>query len=237
MQPQIKCLKQKRLRDPTDEVALPLTFVTQAFCLIFAFTLCYVNYTCCVNGDFICTTEKFPTVSDLMGKSPYDKIYCLLMTTYAALKQANFRAHYLRLSGITSDSTNTALLCIGLSSCISGPLIAYFDRYSDVHTHSIVVVFFVIAEVLYFFIYAGILNNHPLKFIGCEGQIQTLNIMKYITLAIGGISIYAKITGQSIGGYSAMIELIVFCISMGVYATLVKISPYVSIVVPEKKQH
>ena len=58
-------------------------------------------------------------------------------------------SNYQRFKGLISDTYNSAMYYFAMGSIVSGPLIAYFDRYSDVHTHSLVAAIFVICEIFY----------------------------------------------------------------------------------------
>ena len=48
----------------------------------FALTLLYFLHVACSTDEFECSTAKFPTVSDLVGKHGRDKIYTIIMTFY-----------------------------------------------------------------------------------------------------------------------------------------------------------
>lgn len=126
---------------------------------------------------------------------------------------------------------NSALMYIGFGSCISGPLIAYFDRYSDVHTHSIVVVIFIVCEVLYVFMFIQLLNDNRTKFPNKNSPIDTLLNLRYLTCVLGGIMLGCKVLGIKNGGFGAIGELIVFEVSFGMYAILACVSPYQDVLV------
>lgn len=155
------------------------------------------------------------------------------MTIYnVLLGQINFRCNYHRFKGIIPDSVNSALYYLGVGSMISGPMIGYFDRYSDVHTHSIFTAIYVICQVVYLANFSYILNKNSDKFEGKGGQIQLMSLFNKVVLVVGGISLYYKIMGIKIGGYSAMIEWVVFESSMAMHNILAYVVDYREIVIP-----
>src|ERR1700733_9519696 len=104
-----------------------------------------------------------------MGTKGRDKIYCIQLTIYNVfVNQVNLRSNYSKFKGIISDNYNNFLFYTAVSSIVSGPLIGYFDRYSDVHTHSFVVAIFVISEILYVLNCIYITNNNRDYFKGKE---------------------------------------------------------------------
>ena len=115
---------------------------------------------------------------------------------------------------------NNTLYYFGLTSCITGPLIAYFDRYSDVQTHSIVTVIFTSCEVLYVFIMVGVMNTNIGEFKGKESMIALSAKMRYVVAVVGGYMLYNKIMDIDIGGWGAIGEWIVFEMSFAFMAVL-----------------
>lgn len=118
----------------------------------------YFGYVGCTDGTFTCDENSFPDISHVMGKAPLNKLYAIMLTWYACVKQANVRAYHQRLQGIASSGTNQALVIYGIISCIFGPLIGFFDVYYNMPVHCFVVALFVIGEVLYIFTMTAVLD-------------------------------------------------------------------------------
>jgi hypothetical protein len=95
-------------------------------------TLIYCGYISCESGVFECSTNSFPDVSHVMGKAPLNKLYAIMLTFYAFVKQAYVRAYHHRLSSFeTEASNNTYLLGFAVLSCVFGPMIGFWDVYYD----------------------------------------------------------------------------------------------------------
>ena len=110
--------------------------------------ICYCGYVKCNDGSFNCENH-FPDISHVMGRAPLNKLYAIMLTVYACVKQAQVRAYHERLRGIASPGTNSNLLIYGAISCVFGPMIGYFDVYYNMTVHCSVVALFVIGELLY----------------------------------------------------------------------------------------
>ena len=66
--------------------------------------LIFMGYLKCNDGTFECTPQKFPYVSKIMGLAPQNKLYAIMLTFYAFVKQFNIRAQYCHLEGIASQN-------------------------------------------------------------------------------------------------------------------------------------
>jgi hypothetical protein len=60
----------------------------------------------CTDGTFTCDDKHFPDISHVMGLAPLNKLYAIMLTGYACVKQAYVRAYHHRLTGIASPCTN-----------------------------------------------------------------------------------------------------------------------------------
>lgn len=194
------------------------------------------GYFSCANGTFECDNKKFPDISHVMGKAPLNKLYAIMLTAYAFVKQAYVRAYHHRLTGIASPSTNQLLIIYGAMSCVFGPLIGYFDVYYNMTVHCTVVALFVVGEVLYIFTVTAILNGARSQFPdAAQSSINTLVTCRAITVVLGVVTLGAKVLSINIDPYSAYIEWGLFNMSFFIFAVLGNIMPYNSVVVPEKQ--
>ncbi len=194
------------------------------------------GYISCTNGTFECDSQKFPDISHVMGKAPLNKLYAIMLTGYAFVKQAYVRAYHHRLTGIASQSTNQLLLIYGIISCVFGPMIGYFDCYYNMTVHCTVVALFVVGEVLYIFTATSILNGARNQFPdAAQSSINTLVTCRTITIVLGVVTLGAKVLGINIDPYSAYIEWTLFNMSFYIFGVLGNIMPYDMVVVPEKQ--
>lgn len=196
------------------------------------------GYMSCTDGTFECTGDHFPDISHVMGKAPLNKLYAIMLTAYAFVKQAYVRAYHHRLTGIASPCTNQAMLIYGLMSCVFGPMIGFFDVYYDMPVHCFVVALFVVGEVLYVFSATAVLNSCRDQFPAAAQQsaIDTLVTARTITLVLGVITLGSKALGYKIDPYSSYIEWILFNLSFYIFAVLGRIMPYNSCVVPQDEK-
>ena len=100
-------------------------------------------------------------ISGIICLPIYDRIACLLFAFYAlTIHQANIRAFYKKLYGISSVSTNDKLLIIGMLSAISLPMISYFDEHNFKIIHGLSAgVFFLSASVYQFWLTTELEKN------------------------------------------------------------------------------
>ena len=216
---------------------LNLSAVTKVVSFMMCATLLGCGYLKCTDGSFECTNGKFPDISHVMGHPPLNKLYAIMLTLYAANKQAYVRAQHARLQGIASACTLQAMLIYGAMSCIFGPMIGFFDVYYDMHVHCFVVALFVIGEVLYFFTATGVLNSCRTAFPqAAQSSIDTLVTCRALTVVLGVITLGSKVIGKDIDPYGAYIEWILFNMSFYLFTVLADIMPYDAIVVPEDEK-
>ena len=195
------------------------------------------GYIKCSDGEYQCTGDSFPDISHVMGHPPTNKLYAIMLTVYAFVKQAQVRAFHHRLSGIASPCTSTAMLVYGFMSCVFGPMIGYFDVYYDMPVHCFVVALFVVGEVLYIFTATGVLNSCRDKFPqSAQSGIDRLVLCRAITVVLGVVTLGTRVVGIKIDPYSSYIEWILFNLSFYIFAVLASIMPYNVVVVPEKEE-
>ena len=214
-----------------------LTTVTK----VVSFLMCGILLTCgyirCNDGTFQCTNTKIPDISHVMGQAPLNKLYAIMLTAYAANKQAYVRAQHQRLQGITSQGTLTAMLIYAALSCIFGPMIGFFDVYYDMQIHCFVVALFCVGEVLYVLTMTAILNSNRSAFPQAGSSIDTLVTCRAVTVVLGVITLGAKVIGADIRPYGGdYIEWILFNLSFYIFGVLADIMPYDAIVVPDDQK-
>ena len=137
-----------------------------------------------------------PDISHVMGKAPLNKLYAIMLTFYACVKQGYVRAYNDRLTGIASNGTRQSLLIYGAISCIFGPMIGFFDVYYNMQVHCFVVALFVIGEVLYIFTMTATLNSTRDQWPqSVQGSIDNLVFCRLVTVVLGVVTLGAKVIG------------------------------------------
>ena len=151
----------KQVKVTSSDIPLSLTVVTQVASFLMAAGLLICGYISCQAGTFECSTNSFPDVSHVMGKAPFNKLYAIMLTFYALVKQAYIRAYHQRFSSIPEASTNNSfLLCYGALSCVFGPMIGFFDVFYNMQVHCTVVAFFVVGEIGYIFTICSMVSSN-----------------------------------------------------------------------------
>ena len=170
-----------------------------------------------------------------MGVAPLNKLYAIMLTFYACVKQEYARAYHQRLNGIASKCTNKALLIYAALSCIFGPCIGFFDCYYDMTLHCTATALFVVGEVLYIFTVIGILSACKAAFAGFESQINWLVQLRRGIVLLGAYTLGAKVFGYDIGIYSAIIEWVLFITSFYIFAIFGSIMSYTDVLVAKQQ--
>lgn len=191
-------------------------------------TLLYCGYIACTTGEYECSSTHLPDVSHVMGHPPLNKLYAIMLTFYAFVKQAYVRAYHDRLSAFPNVAKkNTYLLCYAALSVVFGPMIGYFDVFYNMQVHCLVVAFFVIGEVGYILTIISMVKNNRLSFPqSVQGSIDNLLLCRVVLVILGVISLGSKYMRYDIGVYSAYIEWIVFNLTFVVFAILAQVMPY-----------
>lgn len=76
---------------------LNLTTVTKVVSFLMCGILVACGYVRCNDGTFQCNYPHIPDISHVMGQAPLNKLYAIMLTAYAANKQAYVRAQHQRL--------------------------------------------------------------------------------------------------------------------------------------------
>ena len=212
---------------------ISLTTVTQVTSFFMAAIIICCGYIKCNDGTFTCNENGFPDISHVMGKEPLNKLYAIMLTVYACVKQAYVRAYYEKLQGVISPGTNKALLIYGAISCIFGPMFGYYDVYYNMSIHCLVVALFVIGEVLYIFTMTSVLNRTRSQWSkSAQSGIDQLVLCRLVTVALGAITLGSKAISKNIDPYGSYIEWFLFCLSFYIFALISTIMPYEDVVVP-----
>ena len=228
---------EKKLNEIKPGFPVSITTVTQITSFFMAAIIIYCGYIKCNDGSFTCDENRFPDISHVMGKEPLNKLYAIMLTWYACVKQAYVRAYHQKLSGVISSGTNQMLFIYGAVSCIFGPMIGYFDVYYNMTIHCTVVALFVVGEVLYIFTMTSVLNRTRARWSeSAQSGIDQLVLCRLITVVLGAITLGSKAISKNIDPYGSYIEWILFCLSFYIFALISTIMPYDDVVVPAEEE-
>jgi hypothetical protein len=87
-------------------------------------------------GQYVCTFEQWPMISDVINQEMYTRVFILITAMFMfSVQQVNVRAFYLELHGKIDDSRNFNIMLFGIISLLALPLIGIFDesRWTSVH--------------------------------------------------------------------------------------------------------
>ena len=101
-------------------------------------------------GDYVCTLEKWPMISDVICQEMYNRIFLLLTTIFMfGIQQANIRAFYKQLYGKISNGRNDTMFWFGFASMVALPMIGIFDEKMWKTMHGISAGVFFICFMIY----------------------------------------------------------------------------------------
>ena len=220
--------KKKSVNEADAGIPLPLPLVTKLTSLMMGGILLYCGYTSCQAGTFECSWNDLPDISHVMGKPPLNKLYAIMLTFYAFVKQAYVRSYHHRLSAFDNVSKkNTYLLCYAAISCVFGPLIGFWDVYYDMQVHCIIVAFFVIGEVGYILTIVSMIKNNRTAFPqSTQSTIDWLILCRAAFFTMGVISLGAKYLHYELGVWGAILEWSIFNLTFVIFALLSDVMPY-----------
>lgn len=80
-------------------------------------------------GDYKCTIQEWPMISDVIRQEMYDRTFLLLTAVFMfGVQQVNLRAFYKQLYGKISNGRNDTLMYIGMISMVGLPMVGVFDE-------------------------------------------------------------------------------------------------------------
>ena len=189
--------------------------------------LLYFGYRACyVTRDYECSSTRLPDISHVMGHPPLNKLYAMMLTFYAMVKQEYVRAYNHRLQGICPKFLQMTLLVYACISCICGPAIGYYDVFYDVDKHCTAAALFTLGEILYMFTMVGILNTHREHFPGYDFTISSLVAMAVMAGLLGVWKLGEDIFDYDIGVWGSIIEWVEFLLSFLMFAVVAHVMPY-----------
>lgn len=210
--------------------------MTLVGCGAITVSLLSMLYITCTTIEGECDSEHLPMISAIILDTPYDRIFCILTTFFTlAVQQVNARAFYKRLYGISSQGTNDFLLVLAIISCVSLPMIGYFDEHQFKLIHGISAGAFFISTGVYAVMISNEMNKHKDKFPESQTEIARLMTLKWMLIGLITTFIVSIILNGSRGIVTPATEWTLVLIYLNYFGVLAFTSPYYDSIHPYGK--
>lgn len=158
-------------------------------------------------GDYVCTFQEWPMVSDVIAQEMYNRIFILLTAIFMfAVQQVNLRAFYKRLFGKISNSRNDWMMNIGIASMVALPMVGIFDEHMWKTLHGLSAGVFFIGFMIYGRMLGNALYEVRAQF-PQEDQAAISSVYSHITgLIVTSLSFFISIAIKGSGGITAILE-------------------------------
>jgi len=166
----------------------------------------------CTNGQAVCNTETWPTISWLIRETYNDRLFCIITTIMCYVcMSGNIRAFHKRIAPFTSELTNDILLYLGTIAIFCLPLVGLFDMVNSPRIHVVVAVAFFAGFGIYSIWISRIMAANKDKFTPEQGKAidaqVTFTRLYFVAFGIFGALIWS--TGKT-DPYGPMCEW-VYC--------------------------
>lgn len=139
-------------------ISLSLKGMTLVGTVSLTVALLLILWHSCAEGLVKCDPMQgqWPMVSSVIRQPMCDRVWCILSTFFSlSVLQVNLRAYYAMFYPIATAAENDSLFNVGMITCLSFPLIGYFDEKNWKFIHGAVSGAFFIGTV----VYANMLTN------------------------------------------------------------------------------
>ncbi|TNV86768.1 hypothetical protein FGO68_gene16367 [Halteria grandinella] len=179
--------------DEDGSISVSLRNLTIVSALSVSVSLLTMLYFSCNDGtgEYVCTYEKFPMISDVIHQEMYDRTFLLITTIFMyGVQQVNIRAYFKKLYGLVSDQRNDTMMVFGIIALVALPMVGIFDNKNWIHPHVICAAAFFLSFTIYGWMLASSLESNKDKFPQSEqAQIDTIGkastFMVCLTAAFG----------------------------------------------------
>ncbi len=121
-------------------ISISLRSITIFFSVFITAVLLVMLYLSCNDGtgDYKCTIQDWPMISDIVVQEMYDRTFLLLTAVFMfGVQQVNLRAFYKQLYGKISNGRNDTMMYVGMISMVGLPMVGMFDEKAWVTLHYI----------------------------------------------------------------------------------------------------
>ena len=209
-------------------VSISLRKMTVTLSLAISATLLVMLYLSCNDGtgDYVCTVDRFPMISDVVAQTMYDRIFLLMTAVFSfGVQQVNIRAYYRKLWGLIPAADNDRLFWIGLASLAALPMVAVFDEsWNGPHT------FFALIVFICFSTYGRVLSNYLLAHKDAfspadQRQIELLNIQSWVMVTVTA-AFLAAIHAWGSRGVTGILEWITVMLFFNFFCLASVVNPF-----------
>lgn len=157
-------------------------------------------------GDYKCTLQDWPMVSDVICQEMYNRVFILLTAIFMfGVQQANLRAFYKQLYGKVSNGRNDTMMYIGILSMCALPMVGIFDEHMGA-PHGIAAGIFFGGFMIYARLVGNAIYENRAQFPADE-QDAISSIHKHITgLMLTTLAFGISIALRGSGGITAIFE-------------------------------
>jgi hypothetical membrane protein len=158
-------------------------------------------------GNYKCTLQEWPMISDVICQEMYNRIFILLTAIFMfGIQQVNLRAFYKQLYGKISNGRNDTMLWFGIISTLALPLIGIFDEKLWTKVHGVVAVIFFGCFLIYSRLMGNALHETRSQFPpeeqpAIDSIYRNISGLLWTTIAFG-----ISIAHFGSGGISAILE-------------------------------
>jgi hypothetical protein len=180
------------------------------FCsLLITATLLLILYASCNDGtgNYVCTLEKWPMISDVINQEMYNRTFILLTAIFMfGVQQVNLRAFYKMMYGKISNGRNDTMMWFGIISMVGLPMVGIFDESMWKTLHGISAGMFFVGFMIYARLLACAMHEVRDQF---DQPTQTAIASMYsnvTTLILVTLGFFVSLGLKGSGGITAILE-------------------------------
>jgi hypothetical protein len=190
-------------------ISVSLRNLTIACSALISVTLLLILYASCNDGtgDYVCTLEKWPMISDVINQEMYNRTFILLTAIFMfGVQQVNLRAFYKLLYGKVSNGRNDTMMWFGIISMVGLPMVGIFDESLWKTLHGISAGMFFIGFMIYARLLACAMHEVRSQF-DQDTQVSIASMYSNVTnLILVTLGFFVSLGLKGAGGITAILE-------------------------------
>jgi len=190
-------------------ISVSLRNLTITCSAVITVTLLLILYASCNDGtgDYVCTLEKWPMISDVINQEMYNRTFILLTAIFMfGVQQVNLRAFYKLLYGKVSNGRNDTMMWFGIISMVGLPMVGIFDESLWKTLHGISAGMFFIGFMIYARLLACAMHEVRSQF-DQNTQVSIASMYSNVTnLILVTLGFFISLGLKGAGGITAILE-------------------------------
>jgi hypothetical protein len=190
-------------------ISISLRNLTITCSAVITVTLLLILYASCNDGtgDYVCTLEKWPMISDVINQEMYNRTFILLTAIFMfGVQQVNLRAFYKLLYGKVSNGRNDTMMWFGIISMVGLPMVGIFDESLWKTLHGISAGMFFIGFMIYARLLACAMHEVRSQF-DQNTQVSIASMYSNVTnLILVTLGFFISLGLKGAGGITAILE-------------------------------